>query len=98
MKTAVIVASLSVLAVCVFGQNRTCWTNFRCHNGFSCGSDQDPACIDHHCTCLTTHTCTHTSECNDISACQGNLRHHEVCYAGKCHCADITDVVGGVVG
>ncbi|KAL3892434.1 hypothetical protein ACJMK2_004641 [Sinanodonta woodiana] len=75
-----------------------CWTNFRCHDGFSCSADQDAACIDRHCTCLTTHTCTHTSDCRDISACRANLRHHEICYQGKCHCADITDVIGGVVG
>ncbi|KAL3892435.1 hypothetical protein ACJMK2_004642 [Sinanodonta woodiana] len=99
MRTAVIVVSLSVLAVCVLGQGSTrCLSNLRCHTGFSCSADQDAACIDLHCTCLTSHTCKHTSDCTDIGACRANLQHREVCYDGKCHCADATDILGGILG
>ncbi|KAK3604358.1 hypothetical protein CHS0354_000917 [Potamilus streckersoni] len=78
-------------------QDTSCFVNRVCleHN-FNCSVGQDYACINHHCTCLTTHSCVHSSDCRDIGACHDN-RHREVCYQGKCHCADISDVIGGLL-
>ncbi|KAL3892436.1 hypothetical protein ACJMK2_004643 [Sinanodonta woodiana] len=99
MRSDVLVVSLFILAVLGqgFAQDTSCWANRVClDKGFACSEGQDWACKNHSCTCLTTHTCAHTQDCRDIGACHDN-RHREVCYQGKCHCADVSDVIGGII-